>query len=81
MLRLFTNKCMESKASKLFIKRSIWLNLYVKVALFSFSSAYIKLHNTTGYKVLMVPTYLAAQQQNKLIQFPVCDVQLVCFSA
>ena len=52
MLRLFTNKCMESRASKLFIKRCIWLNLWVKVALFSFSSAYIKLLSTTGYKVL-----------------------------
>ena len=41
-----------------------------------FSSAYVTLR-TTGYKVLKYLSqihmvYLAAQQQNKLIQFPVC---------
>ena len=42
-----------------------------------FSSAYVALLSTTGYKVLKYSSrihvvYLAAQQQNKLIQFPVC---------
>ena len=42
-----------------------------------FSSAYVTLLSTTGYKVLKYSSrihmvYLAAQQQNKLIQFPVC---------
>ena len=42
-----------------------------------FSSAYVTLLSTTGYKVLKYLSqihmvYLAAQQQNKLIQFPVC---------
>ena len=41
-----------------------------------FSSAYVTLLSTTGYKVLKYLSqihmvYLAAQQQNKLIQFPV----------
>ena len=62
---------MESRAAKLFMKRCIWLNLKAKVALF-FSSAYITLLSTKDIKYCMVPTYLAAQQQNKLIQFPVC---------
>ena len=44
---------------------------------FFFSSAYVTLLSTTGYKVLKYSSrihmvYLAAQQQNKLIQFPVC---------
>ena len=42
-----------------------------------FSSAYVMLLSSTGYKVLKYSSrihmvYLAAQQQNKLIQFPVC---------
>ena len=42
-----------------------------------FSSAYVTLLSTTRYKVLKYLSqihmvYLAAQQQNKLIQFPVC---------
>ena len=42
-----------------------------------FSSAYVTLLSTTGYKVLKYSSqihmvYLAAQQQNKFIQFPVC---------
>ena len=42
-----------------------------------FSSAYVTLLSTTGYKALKYwsrihKVYLAAQQQNKLIQFPVC---------
>ena len=42
-----------------------------------FSSAYVTLLSITGYKVLTYLSwihmvYLAAQQQNKLIQFPVC---------
>ena len=42
-----------------------------------FSSAYVTLLSITGYKVLKYLSwihmvYLAAQQQNKLIQFPVC---------
>ena len=43
----------------------------------SFLSAYVTLLSTTGYKVLKYSSrirmvYLAAQQQNKLIQFSVC---------
>ena len=42
-----------------------------------FSSAYVTLLSTTGYKVIKYLSqihmvYLAAQQQNTLIQFPVC---------
>ena len=39
-----------------------------------FSSAYVTLLSTTGYKVLKYSSriHMAAQQQNKLIQFPVC---------
>ena len=37
-----------------------------------FSCAYITLLSTKDIKYCIVPTYLAAQQQNKLIQFPVC---------
>ena len=42
-----------------------------------FLSAYVALLSTTGYKVLKYSSrirvvYLAAQQQNKLMQFPVC---------
>ena len=42
-----------------------------------FLSAYVTLLSTTGYKVLKCSSqihmvYLAAQLQNKLIQFPVC---------
>ena len=42
-----------------------------------FSSSYVTLLSTTGYKVLKYSSrihmvYLAVQQQNKLIQFPVC---------
>ena len=42
-----------------------------------FSSAYVTLLSTAGYKVLKYSSrihmvYLAAQQQNKLLQFPVC---------
>ena len=48
-----------------------------KVCSIFFSSAYVTLLSTTGYKVLKYSSrihmvYLAAQQQNKLIQFPVC---------
>ena len=50
-----------------------------------FSSAYVTLLSTTGYKVLNYSSwihmaYLAAQQQNKLIQFPVCANSGVLFS-
>ena len=46
-------------------------------SIFFFSSAYDTLLSTTGYKVLKYSSrihmvYLAAQQQNKLIKFPVC---------
>ena len=59
------------------MKRCIWLNLLAKVAQFLFSSAYVTLLSATGYKVLKYSSqihmaYLAAQQQNKLTQFPVC---------
>ena len=42
-----------------------------------FSSAYVTLLSTTGYKVLKYSSrihmvYLAAQQQKKFIQLPVC---------
>ena len=51
-----------------------------------FSSAYVRLLSTTGYKVLKYSSrihmvYLAAQQQNKLIQFPVCANIGVLFCA
>ena len=39
---------------------------------FFFLSAYITLLSTKDIKYCMVPKYLAAQQQNKPIQFPVC---------
>ena len=71
MLRHFTKKCMESTASKLFIKRCIWLHLWAKVAQF-FQCLY---YATQNYRIY----YLAAQQQHKL-QFPVC-ANMVCFSA
>ena len=46
-------------------------------SIFFFSSAYVTLLSTTGYKVLKYSSrihmvYLAAEQQNKLTQFPVC---------
>ena len=50
----------------------------------SFLSAYVTLLSTTGYKVLKYSSrirmvYLAAQQQNKLIQFPVCaNIGVLC---
>ena len=42
-----------------------------------FSNTYVMLLSTIGYKVLKYSSqihmvYLAAQQQNKLIQFPAC---------
>ena len=51
--------------------------IYKQRLLYFFSSAYVTLLSTTGYKVLKFSSrihmvYLAAQQQNKLIQFPVC---------
>ena len=64
---------MESRASKLFIKRCIWLNKQAKVAQFFFSSAYITLLITTGYKVLY-GTYLAAHYTYRFV------LMLVCFS-
>ena len=66
-------KCVESRASQLCVKRCIY-----RQRLFNFfSSAYVTLLSITGYKVLKYSSrihmvYLAAQQQNKLIQFPVC---------
>ena len=50
-----------------------------------FSSAYVTLLSTTGYKVLKYLSqihmvYLAAQQQKKLIQFPVCANICVLFT-
>ena len=44
------------------------------------SSAYITLLSTKDIKYCMLPTYLAVQQQNKLIQFPVCANVKVLFS-
>ena len=46
-------------------------------SIFFFPSAYVRLLSTTGYKVLKYLSrihmvYLAAQQQNKIIQFLVC---------
>ena len=54
--------------------------IQASVAQFFFSNAYVTLPSTTGYKQYKVlkyssrihMVYLAAQQQNKLIQFPVC---------
>ena len=70
-------KCVEIRASQLYMKRCIWLNLQAKVARFFFLSAYVTLLSTTGYKVLKYLSrihmvYLAAQQLNKLLQFLVC---------
>ena len=72
-------KCVESRASKLFTKRCIRSNLQVKAAQFFFSSVYVALLSTTRYKLLYSSRirisrmfYLATQQQNKLIEFPVC---------
>ena len=50
-----------------------------------FSSAYVTLLSTTGYKVIKYLSqihmvYLAAQQQNKLIQFQVCANISVLFT-
>ena len=45
-----------------------------------FLSAYITLLSTKDIKYCKVPMYLAAQQQNKLIQFPVCASVGVLFS-
>ena len=50
-----------------------------------FFCAYVTLLSTTGYKVLKYSSrnhmvYLAAQQQNKLIQFPVCAYVGVLFT-
>ena len=49
------------------------------------ASAYVTLLSTTGYKVLKYSSrihmvYLAAQQQKKLIQFPVCATVGVLFT-
>ena len=67
MLWHLLKKCIESRASKLFIKWCIWLNLYAKVVFFL--SAYITL--------LWLP---GAQQQNKLKQFLVFANVGVLFS-
>ena len=70
------------RGSNLFMKRCIRLNLQGKVAQF-FSRGYVALLGTTGYKlpyssrIRMI--YLAAQQQNKVINFRFV-LTLVCFS-
>ena len=75
--------CVESRASNLFMKRCIRLNLQGKVAQF-FSGGYVALLGTTGYKLLCSSRirmfYLATQQQNKVINFRFV-LTLVCFSA
>ena len=65
MLRHFTNKGMESRVSKLIIKRCIWLNFIGK-------GRFLRDLYYMIWKNRMLPPYLAAQQQNKLSQFPVC---------
>ena len=70
---------MESRASKLSIKRCIWLNLQAKVAQLFFRVLIFTLPSTTGYKVLY-GTYLAAHQQNKLLQVLVSANVGVLFS-
>ena len=64
ILRHFTKRCMESTASKRFIKRYIWLNLWAKFTQFFF--VFECLYYATQYYRIY---YLAAQQQNKLINF------------
>ena len=76
--------CVESRASNLFMKRCIRLNLQGKVAQF-LSRGYVALLGTTGYKLLYssrirMVSDLAAQQQNKVINFRFV-LTLVCFSA
>ena len=76
--------CVESRASNLFMKRCIRLNLQGKVAQF-FSRGYVALLGTTGYKLLYssrirMVSDLAAQQQNKVINLRFV-LTLVCFSA
>ena len=64
MLRHFTKKCMESTASKLFIKRCIWLHLWAKVAQFFIVLIlrYLELQD-------ILPSRTTTEQTYK---FPVC---------
>ena len=54
------------------------VNFLAKVANFFFSNAYVTLLSTTGKNKLLKHSsrihlvYLAAQQQNQRVQFPVC---------
>ena len=71
-------KCVERRSSFITVRETVHLVKFIgKGCSIFFSSAYVTLLSTTGYKVLKYSSrihmvYLAAQQQNKLIQFPVC---------
>ena len=60
------------------VRETVYLVKFIgKGCSICFSSAHVTLLSTTGYKILKYLSqihmvYLAAQQQNKLIQFPVC---------
>ena len=84
----FTKKCVElSRTSKLFMnmKQCIRLNLYRQRFLNFFLKSrvltlcYLLLQDITG--TVVIPDYLAAQQQNKVINFQNVVLTLVCFSA
>ena len=70
-------KCVESRASFIAVRETVHLVKFIGKGCSFFFSAYVTLLSTTRYKVLNYSSrirmvYLAAQQQNKLIQFPVC---------
>ena len=46
-----------------------------------FSSAYVTALSTIGYKTILYGTFVAAQQQNKLLYNFQFVLMLVCFSA
>ena len=66
MLRHFTKKCMESRASKVFIKRFIWLLKFIGKGCSIFvSSAYITLISTKDIKYCMVPIRTSQAHNNR----------------
>ena len=64
MLRRFTKKCMESRASKLFAERCIWFNLYAKVAQFFFRVLILRYLVLQDIKYCMVPTWPHKKKTN-----------------
>ena len=61
-------------------KMVLWLNLEAKVAQLFFRVLMLRNLVLQDIKYCKVPMYLAAQQQNKLTQFPVCANVGVLFS-